>query len=84
MRKLLNTLKVDYEDLLTIFVEIQRVIKNRPLTYNCYDVDSEPLTPNHLTFGRRLDINYFNENSTLIERNQFVEKSIERFLKLWS
>ena len=76
MRKLLNVLKVDYEDLLTIFVEIQRVINNRPLTYNYNDVDSEPLTPNHLISGRRLDINNFNENSTLIEMNQFVEKSI--------
>ena len=76
MRKLLNVLKVDYEDLLTIFVEIQRVINNRPLTDNYNDVDSEPLTSNHLISGRRLDINYFNENSTLIEMNQFVEKSI--------
>ena len=84
MRKLLNVLKVDYEDLLTILVEIQRVTNNRPLTYNYNDVDSEPLTPKHLMFGRRLDINYFNENSTLVEMNQFVEKSIERFWKLWS
>ena len=77
LRKLLNVLKVDYEDLLTILVEIQRAINNRPLTYNYYDVDSEPLTPNHLIFVRRLDINYFNENSTLVEMNHFVEKSIE-------
>ena len=78
-RKLLNVLKVDYEDLVTILVEIQQVINNRPLTYNYNDVDSEPLTPNHLIFGRRLDINYFNENSTLVGMNQFLEKSIERF-----
>ena len=84
LRKLFNVLKVDYEDLLTILVEIQRVINNRPLTYNYNDVDSEPLTPNHLIFGRRLDINYFNENSTLVGMNQFLEKSIERFWKLWS
>ena len=84
LRKLLNVLKVDNEDLLTILVEIQRVVNNRPLTYNYNGANSEPLTPNHLIFGRRLDINYFNENSTVAEMNQFVEKSIERFWKLWS
>ena len=54
------------------------------MTYNYNDVDSEPLTPNHLIFGRRLDINYFNENSTLVELNQFVGKPIKRLWKLWS
>ena len=72
LRKLLNVLKVDYEDLLTILVEIQRVINNRPLTYNYNDVDSEPLTHNHRIFGRRLDINYFNENSTLVGIYLFI------------
>ena len=70
--------------MLTILVEIQRVINNRPLAYNYNDIDSEPLTSNHLIFGRRLDINYFNENSTLVGMNRFVEKSIKRFWKLWS
>ena len=84
LRKLLNVLKVNYEDLLTILIEIQRVINKRPLTYNYNDVNSEPLTPNHLIIGRRLHINYFNENSTLVGTNQFLEKSIERFWKLWS
>ena len=84
MRKLLNVLKVDYEDLLTILVEIPWVINNCPLTYNYNNADSEPLTPNHLIFGRRLDINYFNEDSTLVEMNQFVEKPIEQLWKLWS
>ena len=45
LEKTINVLKVDYEDSLTILVEIQRVINNRPLTYNYNDVDSEPLTP---------------------------------------
>ena len=72
LRKLLNVLKVDYEDLLTILVEIQRVINNRPLTYNYNDVDSEPLTHKHRIFGRRLDINYFNESSTLVGIYLFI------------
>ena len=56
MRKLFNVLKVDYEDLLTILVEIQR-LNNQLMSYNYNDVDSEPLIPN-LTFGRRLDEGY--------------------------
>ena len=82
LKKLLKVLKVDYKDLLSILVEIQRVINNRLLTYNYNDVDCEPLTPNHL--GRSFDVNYFNENGTLVEMNQFVEESIERFWKLWN
>ena len=82
--KQLNVLKVDYEGLLTILMEIQRVINNRPSIYNYNDVDSEPLTPSHFIFRGRLDINYFNENSTLVEINQFNKKSIEQFWKLWS
>ena len=50
IRKPLNVLKVDYEALLTILVEIQRIINNRLFTYNYNDVDSEQLTPNHLIF----------------------------------
>ena len=84
LRKLLNVLKVDYEDLFIALVEIQRVITNLLLTYNYDDVFSQPITPNHVIFGWRLDINYFNENSTLVEINQFVEKSIEQIRKLWS
>ena len=83
LRKLLNVLKVDYEDLFIALVEIQRVITNLLLTYNYDDVCSQPITPNHVIFGWRLDINYFNENSTLVEINQFVEKSIEQIRKLW-
>ena len=54
------------------------------MTYNYNNADIEPLTPNHFIFDRRLDINYFNEDSTLVEMNQFVEKPIEQFWKLWS
>ena len=84
LRKPLNVLKIDSDDLLTILVEIQRVINNRPLTYNYNDIDSEPLSSNHLIFGKRLDINYFTENSTSVEKNQFLEKPTERFCKLWN
>ena len=55
LKKLLKVLKVDYKDLLSILVEIQRVINSRLLTYNYNDVDCEPLTPNHL--GRSFDVN---------------------------
>ena len=84
MRKILNFLKVDFKDLLTFLVEIHRVINNHPLNYNYNDVNSKPSTTNHLTFGSRLDINYVNENRAVVKLNLFVEKSIERFWKLWS
>ena len=47
------------------------------MAYNYNDVDSELLI-----FGGRLHINDFDENSMLVEINQFVEKSIKGFWKL--
>ena len=73
-----------FKDLLTFLVEIHRVINNHPLNYNYNDVNSKPSTTNYLTFGSRLDINYVNENRAVVKLNLFVEKSIERFWKLWS
>ena len=84
LRKILNFLKVDFKDLLTFLVEIHRVINNHPLNYNYNDVNSKPSTTNYLIFGSRLDINYVNENRAVVKMNLFVEKSIERFWKLWS
>ena len=52
------------------------------MTYNYNGVDSKPLTPNPLRFGRRLNINYFNENSTLVEMNRLVE--MNDFTELWT
>ena len=57
-------------------------MNNRLLTYNYNDGDSEPLTPNHIISGGRLDINSFNKSSTLLEINPLVEKSIGQFWKL--
>ena len=47
------------------------------MAYNYNDVDSEPLI-----IGWRLNINDSDENSTLVEINQFVEKSIKELWKL--
>ena len=52
------------------------------MTYNYNGVDSKPLTPNPLRFGRRLNINYFNESSTSVEMNRLVE--MNDFTELWT
>ena len=56
-RCLLGKSKVSYEDLVTILVEIERIINNKPLTYVSGDLTEEALTPSYLIYGKRLGLN---------------------------
>ena len=58
VRSIENTLKkvvgvrlLDYEQLNTVLVEIENVIKSRPLTYMNDENLDESLTPYHLIYG---------------------------------
>ena len=47
---------VTYEELQTIFCEIEIILNNRPLTFT-YDNPKDPeVTPDHLLFGRCLNL----------------------------
>ncbi|XP_052761664.1 uncharacterized protein LOC128204293 [Mya arenaria] len=55
VKKVLGRSYVDSETLSTIITEVGAVINDRPLTYVTFgEVETEPLTPSHLLFGRRL------------------------------
>ena len=55
LKKVLGNSKISYEQMLTLLVEVEKIVNNRPLTYTDNDITEEPVTPNHLLFGRRLD-----------------------------
>ena len=58
----LGNARVTIDELLTILLEIERVLNNRPITYdNLTDLD-KCLTPNNLLFGRRLDAHSYRDN----------------------
>ena len=50
-RKTLGNVRVNYQELLTIFKEIENVLNNCPLTVIYYDKILQPLTPNKLLYG---------------------------------
>ena len=54
LQKILFRSTVDYEELVTIAIEIEGIINCRPLTYIYNDNTEEVATPSHLIYGRRL------------------------------
>ena len=54
LKKVLGNAKLKFDELLTVLIEIECTLNNRPLTYIYDEVDCQPLTPSHLMYGRRL------------------------------
>ena len=64
LRKTLHTAKVTYEELQTVFYEVEQIINNRPITYYYSDNEESCLTPNHLLYGRTLKYSDLLSDST--------------------
>jgi len=54
LRKTLGQAKLTYDELLTVLIEIESTLNDRPLTYIYDEVGGEALTPSHLIYGRRV------------------------------
>ena len=55
LKKEFKTACLTYEELLTLFFQIEQIINNRPFSY-VYLSDIETcITPNHLLYGYRLE-----------------------------
>ena len=54
LRKILGTARLTFDELYTVLVETEGIINGRPMTYLYDEINCEPLTPNHLLFGRKL------------------------------
>ena len=84
LKKCLSNSKVTYEEMLTLLIEIEKIINNRPLTYVYNDLSEEPLTPSHLVNGRRLGKNVSEEVNDPIDLNGQLTKILDHFWKRWS
>ena len=89
LKKVLQKNKLNYEEMQTVLFEIELLLNNRPLTY-VYSTDLEScLTPNHLLFGRRLELSSSQKSPISIEsfdltkHTSNVNKIIDHFWNRW-
>ncbi|XP_071165983.1 uncharacterized protein [Mytilus edulis] len=95
LKKTLGRALINFDMLQTFVTEIEKILNDRPLTYVSTDIiDSEPLTPAHLLFGRRVttlpyprtEMDNINETyaltaSDISKRAQRLSTHIEHFLE---
>ena len=90
LRKALGRNVFGYDELVTVFTEVEAVVNSRPLGYLYMDDPSEclPLTPSHLVNGRSLlgSAVEFPESSlqSIQRRQQFLKTLVDQFWAVWS
>ena len=93
LKKTLGRSKLSFDELTTIFAEVEAVLNSRPLTYLYSDDVEEPLTPSHLVIGRRLltlpvgplqiDDWDFGDHLTATKRSRYLADRIQHFRRRW-
>eukprot|EP00112_Aurelia_sp_Birch-Aquarium-sp1_P003201 Seg1357.1 transcript_id=Seg1357.1/GoldUCD/mRNA.D3Y31 product="hypothetical protein" protein_id=Seg1357.1/GoldUCD/D3Y31 len=54
LKKCLGRSRLTFQELSRLMLDVEFSLNNRPLTYQGADLEMEPLTPNHLIYGRRM------------------------------
>ena len=57
LKKVIGKAKLNFEELNTVIVEIEKCVNSRPLTYLSEEHEDTVLTPNHLIYGRNINRN---------------------------
>ena len=88
LQRSINRAELDFVELQTILLEIELILNSRPLG-PIYDENQEFLTPNHLLFGRQLNIiNDCEENNTGDisngKRVSYLKQVVDHYWKRWS
>ncbi|XP_057299540.1 uncharacterized protein LOC130630164 [Hydractinia symbiolongicarpus] len=88
LKKTLHNTRLSYEELLTVLAEIQAAIKNRPLTFLYENIGEQPLTPNHLQFGRKINLEASHIDSDenekdLCQRYDHLQRIINHYWNRW-
>ena len=88
MKRCLRQSRVDYKQLHTLLAEIQTIINNKPLTFLYYEPTEKVLTPGHLLFGRKINLENISKsisfnNEDLNKRSQHFHNLLEHFRNRW-
>ena len=70
-----------FEELRTVIYEIECTLNSRPLTCADEDFDNNILTPNHLIYGRNINVKCFND-STSADMNEADAQNFFQHMKL--
>ena len=62
LKKAVGHKRLTYVELVTFLQDVECVLNNRPLCEPC-DEEREVLTPNHLLYGRRLEVMNYSDNN---------------------
>ena len=90
IKKVVGVKRLTFVELETLILEVEVILNNRPLCPDYEDDMEDALTPNHLVFGRRIDI--ANEmaadekpNSVMSnERIKLIRQLLQHFWRRWS
>ena len=87
LKKVVGKALITYEELITVLCEIERILNNRPLTVNSEDIYKEPLTPNHLLYGKYIDIDYSKDDGIINDdsnvRYKYITEVLTHFWNRW-
>ena len=88
LKKLLGTATYRFDELQTFLFEIEHIVNNRPITYMYADEVEPCLTPNHLVFGRRLNLKSTTTSDQLPPTNEApsfndLETTLNDFWRRW-
>ena len=84
----LGNARLTIDELLTVLLEIERVLNNRPITYDFPTDLDKCLTPNNLLFGRRLEAHSYRDNSqtqtiSQVTYSKYLTAILNHFWNRW-
>ena len=95
LKKCIGAARLSYDELQTVLTEIEGVLNSRPLTYQYPNDLSMPITPSHLTIGRRIiqlpignqscseDKDYNQGDGQIRKRALHLSKLLSQYWKRW-
>lgn len=91
LRKVLGQARLNFDELVTVLVEVEATLNSRPLTYEDEEVSTEVLTPSHLIYGRQINSLPGEQRDSIedsdklnsVTRFNYITKVLEHFWNRW-